>query len=170
MCIWNKNKSAETTFLSIFERFWDVWSPFFFSGKHYRKSCIFSFSPTFFLFNDAITSPIKSVDTIWPLFWKVLFLSIFYRKFQFSTVFLSGLTNTTKFSENRDFHQKTQKLEETPENLKKLFIFSKIPFLRGKTKYFSIFLRFFSYFSFSQMDSIDNCDQLHSPNKRSNKL
>ena len=28
MCIWKKNKSAETPFLSILERFWDVSSPF----------------------------------------------------------------------------------------------------------------------------------------------
>ena len=50
----------------------------------------------------------------------------FLQKVSVLHAFPPCLTNTRKFSENRNFHKKTQKFEETPENSNFFFIFSKI--------------------------------------------
>ena len=74
----------------------------------------------------------------------------FLQKVSVLHAFPPCLTNTRKFSENRNFHKKTQKLEETPENLKKLFYFFENSIFAGQNKIFFIFFKiFFIFFIFT---------------------
>ena len=123
MWVLSKNKSAETSFwafLSVFKTFQTL---FFFLGKTLWKIMFFFIFAHFFHIHRChnfankirrhdLTSFLESPSSV-----------DFYRMFQFSTAFSTCLTNTTKFSENRNFHKKNTKIRRNSRNFEETFYF-----------------------------------------------